>query len=85
MSNEQIEQLKARGFRLQFTASGKKLADAIEEYRALGFDVRTIPVKDLAGDGCSVCFDDENDRTEMIFTKKVSASLDDGLYDVNDG
>ncbi|UCC44264.1 MAG: hypothetical protein JSU65_14340 [Candidatus Zixiibacteriota bacterium] len=66
------DKLRAEGWKERFTASGTRLREAIEEYRALGFEVKTVPVKELGADGCTVCFDDENDATEMIFTRKSS-------------
>ena len=68
-----LDKLKAEGWTQRFTASGARLQEAIEDYRTLGFEVKTVPVKELGGDGCTVCFEDENDATEMIFTREDSA------------
>ena len=70
MAAESVDKLRAEGWVEQFTASGPRLEEAIENYRELGFEVKTVPVKDLDLDGCTVCFDDENDATMMIFTRK---------------
>ncbi len=66
--------LKSQGWVKQFTASGPRLEEAVENYRSLGFEVKTIPAKEMEPDGCNVCFDDENDRTMVIFTRKPGKS-----------
>ncbi|UCD93879.1 MAG: hypothetical protein JSU69_08915 [Candidatus Zixiibacteriota bacterium] len=66
------DKLQAEGWVQRFTASGARLEEAIENYRMLGYEVRTIPVKELGEDGCTVCFEDESDETVMIFTRKKS-------------
>jgi hypothetical protein len=85
MEKKLLDKLIAEGWSAQFTASGTRLQEAIEEYHSLGFAVKTVPVKELIGEGCTVCFDDESDQTEMIFTKKSSAPPDDDLYDNGNG
>ncbi|UCG60813.1 MAG: hypothetical protein JSV52_10825 [Candidatus Zixiibacteriota bacterium] len=72
MATESIDKLRAEGWVEQFTASGPRLEEAVENYLELGFEVKTVPVKDLDLDGCTVCFDDENDVTVMIFTREKS-------------
>ena len=72
MAAESIDKLLAEGWVQQFTASGPRLEEAIENYMEMGFEVKTVPVKDLDLEGCTVCFDDENDTTVMIFTRKKS-------------
>ncbi len=72
MAAESIDKLLAEGWVQQFTASGPRLEEAVENYIEMGFEVKTIPVKDLDLEGCTVCFDDENDLTVMIFTRKKS-------------
>jgi hypothetical protein len=67
---ESIDRLKSEGWVQRFTASGPRLREAVENYRMLGFDVKTIPVKELEGDGCTVCFEDESDDTQLIFTRE---------------
>ena len=64
-----IERLESEGWVRQFTASGARLQEAVESYREIGFEVKTIPVKELDLDDCTVCFEDENDETMMIFTR----------------
>ena len=81
MENESIINPLSGGWVARFTASGRRLEEAIKNYRQLGFEVKTISVKNLKGWDCSVCFEDENDQTEMIFTRKTIATGDDELYD----
>ncbi len=80
-----IDRLKAEGWKQQFTASGARLEEALDNYRSLGFEVRTVPVKELSKDGCTICFDDESDESMMIFTKKAGDQQDDGLFSDNVG
>jgi hypothetical protein len=73
-----IDQLQASGWTERFTASGERLREAIENYRRLGFAVRTIPAGDLDLPGCRECFTDDHEPTMLIFTKPASPpDLDD--------
>lgn len=72
MGADLIDKLKSEGWIRQFTASGPRLQEAIENYRVLGYEVKTVPVKDLGLEDCAVCFENEHDRTVMIFTRKKS-------------
>lgn len=78
-----LEKLKGEGWLQRFTASGVRLKEAIDNYRDLGFEVQTIPLKILIDSGCTVCFDEENDQTMMIFTRKAGQQIkknhDEGL------
>jgi hypothetical protein len=74
MGSELADKLKAEGWIQQFTASGARLQEATENYQMLGFEVRAVPVRELGLNGCTVCFDDENDETMMIFTRKRSGT-----------
>jgi len=80
MGTELIEKLRAEGWEQQFTASGARLKEALDNYAWLGFEVKTVPVKELGCDGCTACFGDENDDSVVIFTRKVKESSDDELY-----
>ncbi len=79
------DKLKAEGWRQQFTASGARLEEAVNNYRSLGFEVKTVPVKELGGDGCTICFDDENDVSMMIFTRKAGDRPSNELFSDNGG
>ena len=73
------DKLKSEGWIEQFTASGPRLQEAIENYRMLGFEFKTIPVKELELEGCTACFDNENDETVMIFTRKSASTPTDDI------
>jgi hypothetical protein len=70
MGSEFVDRLKAEGWMERFTASGARLTEAIETYRELGYEVKTVPIKELGPDGCTTCFDDPADETMMIFTRE---------------
>ncbi len=80
MGIELINKLKADGWQQRFSASGDKLEEAVENYKWLGFETKTVPIKELGCDGCTVCFDDENDDLMMIFTIKIKTGQDDELF-----
>ncbi|MEE8417662.1 MAG: hypothetical protein V3S06_03275 [candidate division Zixibacteria bacterium] len=80
-----MDKLKADGWTQQFTASGARLEEAVDNYRSLGFEVRTVPVKELSKDGCTICFDDDSDNSMMIFTRKTGDQQNDGLFSDNGG
>lgn len=81
MSSNLIEKLKAEGWTQQFTASGARLEEALETYRMLGFEIKTIPIQKLGCDGCTICFEDATDTSVMIFTRPTGKSVDDDLYE----
>lgn len=81
MGSELINKLTADGWRQKFTASGEKLKEAIANYQWLGFEVKTVPIKELGCAGCTVCFDDDNDDSVMIFTRKTTGRSDDELFE----
>ena len=70
MASDTLAKLLAEGWTQRFTASGVRLQEAIENYKALDLEVKTVPVKELGDDDCTACFDDENDRTMMVFTRE---------------
>ncbi|UCC79617.1 MAG: hypothetical protein JSW64_15355 [Candidatus Zixiibacteriota bacterium] len=76
-----IESLRGKGWEPRFSASGPRLAEAIENYKSLGYEVKTIPVKELVAEGCKICFEDESDDSAMIFTRGSGSSEDDELFD----
>jgi hypothetical protein len=79
-----IDKLKAEGWQERFTASGPRLQEAIDNYHSLGLDVKLVPAKELISDGCHVCFDDDNDETVMIFTRKATTPEDVDFYNDRD-
>ncbi len=70
MTADSLDKLKSDGWVQRFTASGSRLQEAIENYHELGFEVKTVPVRELDPDDCAVCFDDDADDTMVIFTRK---------------
>ena len=77
-----IAKLKTDGWKEQFIASGKRLQETVENYRKLGYEVKIIPVKELDCDGCTICFEDDNDESVMILTRTTNKSSEYGLlYD----
>lgn len=74
MKKESIEKLLSAGWTQQFTSSGARLLEAVENYEELGFEVKTVLVKQLDLEGCTVCFDDASDETVMIFTRRPGHS-----------
>ncbi len=79
------DKLNAEGWRQQFTASGTRLEEAVNNYRSLGFEVKTVPVKELGDDGCTICFDDENNVSMMIFIRKAGNQPTNELFSDNGG
>jgi len=69
MSTDIIEILRAQGWTMRFTASGKRLHAAVENYRSSNYVVQTIPIRELIGNdslaGCEI----EHDPPMLIFTK----------------
>jgi len=80
MGTELINKLKAEGWQQQFSASGERLKEAIDNYTWLGFEVKTVALGELGCDGCTACFDDESGESMMIFTRKVNAGQDNELF-----
>ena len=75
------EKLKSEGWVLRSTASGSRLEEAVENYRLLGFEVKVVPAKEVAGDGCTECFEDEADTTMVIFTRDSTIARAGDLLD----
>jgi hypothetical protein len=76
-----IESLRSEGWEPRFSASGSRLDEAIENYKNLGFEIKTILVKELIADGCKICFDDESDQSAFVFTRKTGDVEKDDLFD----
>ena len=81
MTTDIFESLRDDGWEPRFSASGARLTEAIENYTNLGFEIKTVPVKELIADGCKICFDDESDQSAMIFTRGTGKTADDDLFD----
>jgi hypothetical protein len=76
MSKYSLDQLETEGWVRRSTTSGARLKEAVENYRMLGFEVRSIPVSDLDLDGCTECFDGEGEPVAMIFTRGEPSGAD---------
>jgi hypothetical protein len=77
-----VDKLVADGWKPQFTASGQRLVESLENYRTLGFETTTVPLSELNCGECTACFDDETEQSVMIFTRKAkSDTQDDELFD----
>lgn len=75
------DELGKQGWIRQFVASEPRLSEAVELYKALGFEVHLEPLPknqeydtragpDTEGPGeCRVCFDGFEDRYRIIFTR----------------
>ena len=81
MTYDILNKMKNDGWQLRFSASGGRLEEAVNNYKSLGFDVKTVLIKELGNDGCSICFDNESDNSAMIFTRKESNAESNGLFD----
>lgn len=81
MTSNLIEKLRTEGWTQQFTASGARLEEALENYRMLGFEIKTVPVQQLGCDGCTICFEDATDSSVMIFTRPTGKPPSDDLYE----
>lgn len=81
MTYDILNKMKNDGWQLRFSASGERLDEAVNNYKSLGFDVKTVQVKELNNDACSICFDDESDNSAMIFTRKDGDAESNGLFD----
>lgn len=79
MVSDLADRLKSEGWIQQFTASGSRLQEAIDNYRMLGFEVKTVPMRELGQNGCAICFENENDETVMVFTRKNPSASNDSL------
>jgi hypothetical protein len=74
MNHKAIAELRAEGWTERFTASGTRLREAVENYRELGFEVTTVPLRETAGTECTVCLEDG--QTMMILTRQATAPDD---------
>ena len=81
MNVESFDKLAAVGWQQRFSASGTRLTEAIEEYRGIGFEIKTIPVTELPPSECSICFEDETDQSVMIFVRPAASPVADELFD----
>ncbi|MFH1481435.1 MAG: hypothetical protein ABIG67_09205 [Pseudomonadota bacterium] len=82
--NSKIQELEKDGWTQRFVACDPRLSEAVEIYKASGFDVRLEPLSkgadclDWAGQEgqgeCRVCYEGEEDRYRIIFTRPSGRS-----------
>ena len=66
-------ELTAQGWERQFSASEPRLSEAVEEYRALGFEVRVEPIDACPADGtCTACLAENPGLVKVIYTRQGS-------------
>jgi hypothetical protein len=71
------EQLLAEGWERRFIANEPRLAEAVQLYQEIGFDVLLEPLptdEELKGagceeSGCTECFDVDRERYRIIYTR----------------
>ncbi len=65
-------ELTAQGWTRQFSASQPRLDEAVQEYRALGFEVLIEPVDTNPSDGaCAACVAENPEYVKVIYTRAV--------------
>lgn len=79
--------LREHGWEERFSASGARLAEAVEHYRSLGYEVRVEALSDAAAPGtCTRCFSvpGAEGPAYVIFTRRGTSpgAEDDGLFEV---
>lgn len=87
-SPERAKQLEKEGWSRQFLATEPRLTEAVELYRAIGYEVHLEPmIREEAIDsedraGCTVCFDGDEDRYKVIYirAKKQRIESDDDMW-----
>ena len=62
--------LNVEGWRVQFSASGERLTEMIAVYESIGLEIKTIPIEELGCDGCTICFESDEDDTMVILTRQ---------------
>ena len=71
---ELLKQYQSEGWQMQFSASGERLREMVDNYEMMGLEVKTLSYTTAVCGGCTACFDDENGASEpvmMILTRKA--------------
>lgn len=87
-SSERAKQLQQEGWTRQFLATDPRLTEAVELYRAIGYEVHLEPLTReeaiVSEDrtGCTVCFDGDEDRYKVIYIrpKRERIESDDDMW-----
>lgn len=80
MSSPLIDKLAAEGWEKQFSVSGPRLEEALETYKSLGYETKTVPMTELECGDCNICFEDSADKSVMIFTRKTGKLPEEDLF-----
>ena len=65
------EELKIQGWEKRFTIDEPRLAEMVEQYKGLGFEVLLEPV-DLSSEECTSCIAVDPKRYKTIYTRQKS-------------
>ncbi len=63
------EELRQQGWQKRFTTDEPRLTEAVEQYKALGFEVLLDPV-DTSTDACTACMEDSSEKYRTIYTRR---------------
>ncbi len=68
-------QPETQGWVRRNVASGPRLAEIVEAYRALGFETLLVPARELPHPGCTACLEHEGaePRTWIVYTRRAGA------------
>lgn len=92
MDKSKFKELEKHGWTARFIAEEPRLSEAIDQYKASGFEVlvESLPknapctycVGEETGNQCRVCFDGHEDRYNLIFTRpcKQEKQEDEELF-----
>jgi hypothetical protein len=79
MDKSKFKELEKQGWTARFIAEEPRLSEAVDQYKASGFEVRVepmpidVPCADCAGEEtgnqCRVCFGGHEDQYKLIFTR----------------
>lgn len=64
------QQLEAEGWERRFVAEEPRLAEAVELYQAMGFEVYLLPLDEDTAQECNICFEGHQSRYRIIYTKR---------------
>lgn len=66
-------QLQKEGWIKRFVASEPRLSEAVELYKAIGFEVLVVPYRQDPQDStCRTCMDEAADTLRVIYTRPCS-------------
>jgi hypothetical protein len=92
MDKSKFKELQKQGWTARFIAEEPRLSEAVDQYKASGFEVRVEPMpKDVpcadcineeTENQCRVCFSGHEDQYKLIFTRpsKQEKQEDEDLF-----